>query len=105
VELIVMVLTAFPLGFFVRNRLVAYVAFIAVHAFVFVFQSLNLLIEWIGGDESAFGPYPDASGGDVAAYGVVNLVIYAIGLGLVYLGHRVAGRRRSRAVHLEPAAG
>jgi hypothetical protein len=105
VELFVMVLVAFPLGFLVPNRLVAYVAYIAVHAFVFVFQSLTLLIEWIGGDESAFGPYPDASGGDVAAYGVVNLVIYAVGLGLVYVGHRVGARRRSRAVHLDPVAG
>jgi hypothetical protein len=106
VELIVMVLVAFPLGFLVPNRLVAYVAYIAVHAFVFTFQTLTLLVAWVGGSEEAFGPYPRANDSDVVAYGVVNLVIYAVGLGLVYAGSRVAARRRARdgGVHLEPAA-
>lgn len=106
--LIVMILVAFPLGFLVRNRVVAFVAYIAVQAFAFTFQSVNLLIDWIGGTESAFGPYPHADSGEVWAYGVVNLVIYAVGLGLVYLGHRVGSRRRERrvgAVHLDPVSG
>jgi len=34
-ELVVMVLAPFPIGFFVRSRLAAFVAYIAVHAFVF----------------------------------------------------------------------
>ena len=104
-ELVLMILVPFPLGFLVRNRLVAFVAYIAVHAFVFSFQTLNLLLEWIGGSEEAFGPYPAASTGNVVGYGVVNLAIYAVGLGLVYLGHRLGSRRRERrsgAVHLDP---
>ena len=107
-ELVVMVIAPFPIGFFVRSRLAAFVAYIAVHAFVFTFQSLNLLIEWAGGSEEAFGPFPDASTGNVLSYGAVNLVIYAVGLGLVYLGSRLGARRRARTagpVALEPATG
>ena len=103
-----MILVPFPLGFLIRNRLVAYVAYIAVHAFVFTFQTLSLLIEWVGGSEEAFGAYPHASNSNVFGYGAVNLVIYAVGLGLVYLGHRVGSRRRVRqtaGVHLDPVAG
>ena len=103
-----MILVPFPLGFLVRNRLAAFVAYVAAHAFVFTFQTLNLLVEWIGGTSTAFGRYPDASTGEVMAYGLVNLVIYAVGLGLVYLGHRMGSRRRERrvgAVHLDPVAG
>jgi len=41
----------------------------------------------------------------VLSYGAVNLVIYGVGLGLVYLGSRLGARRRSRgrAVALEHA--
>jgi len=93
--LILMILVPFPLGFFVRNRLVAFVAFVAVHAFV-------------GGSEEAFGAHPKADNADVLAYGVMNLAIYAVSLGLVLLGHRVGRGRRARrtgTVHLDPVAG
>jgi hypothetical protein len=104
-ELIVMVLVPFPIGFFMRNRLAAFVTYIAVHGFVFTFQTLNLIVEWVGGSPEAFGTYPKASNSNVFSYGVVNLVIFAVGLGLVYLGHRLGGRRRARSgapVALEP---
>jgi len=97
VELIFMLLAPFPIGFLVRNRVVAFLAYIALHAFVFTFQTLMLIIEWVGGSTEAFGAYPDAATGEVVAYGVVNLVIYAAGLGLVYLGSRIAARRHRRA--------
>ena len=105
-ELIVMVLAPFPIGFFMRNRLAAFVTYIALHGFVFTFQTLNLLLEWIGGSQEAFGTYPKASNANVLSYGAVNLVIFAVGLGLVYLGHRLGARRRARtggAVALERA--
>lgn len=104
-ELILMVLAPFPIGFFVRNRLAAFVAYVALHSFVFTFQTLNLILEWAGGSPEAFGTYPRSSFGNVLSYGVVNLVIYGVGLGLVYLGSRLAARRRSRerAVALEHA--
>jgi hypothetical protein len=103
-ELILMVLAPFPIGFFIRNRPAAFVTYIAVHGFVFTFQTLNLILEWAGGSQEAFGPYPKASSGNVYSYGAVNLVIFGVGLGLVYLGSRLGARRRSRtasAVTLE----
>jgi predicted Na+-dependent transporter len=104
-ELIIMVLAPFPIGFLIRNRLAAFVTYIALHGFVFTFQTLNLILEWAGGSQEAFGPYPKASSGSILGYGLVNLVIFAVGLGLVYLGGRVGARRRSRerAVALEHA--
>ena len=95
-ELIVMLLVPFPIGFLLRSRTAAFIAYIALHAFVFTFQSLNLLLEWAGGSQEAFGAFPDASAGDVLSYGIVNLMIYAVGLGLVYLGSRLGSRRRAR---------
>lgn len=106
-ELIVMLLAPLPIGFLVKNRLAAYVAYIALHAFVFTFQSLQLIIEWAGGSEDAFGPFPKADSGQVWGYGVVNLVIYLVGLGLVTLGHWLGAKRRAkatRAVSLDPVA-
>ncbi len=92
-ELIVMIVAAFPIGFFIRNRTPAYITFIAVHGFVFTFQTLMLTIEWIGGSKAAFGPYPKADKAQVWSYAAVNLVIFVVGLGLVLLGQRVAARR------------
>ncbi|MET7399769.1 hypothetical protein ABZS66_40455 [Dactylosporangium sp. NPDC005572] len=96
-ELIAMVLVPFPVGFLVRNRLAAFVTYVAVHGFVFTAQTLNLLVEWVGGSTEAFGAYPDASDPEVLAYLVVNAVIFAAGLGLVWLGHRLGARRRARS--------
>jgi hypothetical protein len=93
VELIVLVLVPLPLGFFVHKRTAAFISYIAVQAFVFTFQSLNLLIEWVGGSTEAFGPYPHADKTEVFSYGAVNLVIYGVGLGLVVAGQRLARRR------------
>jgi hypothetical protein len=104
-ELILMVLAPFPIGFFVRNRPAAFITYIALHGFVFTFQTLNLILEWAGGSQEAFGPYPKSSSGNVFSYGAVNLVIFGVGLGLVYLGSRLGARRRSRsanAVALDP---
>lgn len=92
-ELIVMLLVPLPLGLLIRHRLAAFVAYIAVHSFVFTFQSLSLLLEWEGGDTSAFGKDP----GTPWSYGIVNALIFAVGLGLVALGHWLRNRKRSRA--------
>lgn len=105
-ELIIMMLAPFPIGYFMRNRLAAFVAYIAIHGFVFTFQTLNLVLEWVGGSQEAFGPYPKASSGNVFSYGAVNLIIFGVGLGLVYLGSRLGSRRRgTSAVALESATG
>jgi hypothetical protein len=99
-ELIIMIAIAFPIGFFIKNRTVAYLSYIAVHSFVFIFQSVDLITEWAGGSKSAFGPYPKASELQVWSYGLVNLLIFGAGLGLVALGHYVASRRRRKSVAL-----
>jgi hypothetical protein len=96
-ELITTLLIAFPLGFFIRPRLVAYLAYVAVHGYAFTLQSTQLTREWVGGSTEAFSGNPDTM---PWAYGLVNLAIYGVGLGLVTLGAAVATRRRSR---VEPA--
>jgi hypothetical protein len=96
-ELIAMVLLPFPLGYFLAKRSTAFVAYIAAFSFIFTFQTITLLREWVGGDTSAFRTDPDSF---EWSYALVNLAIYAAGLGLVWLGHRVAVRRRGK---LEPA--
>ena len=91
-ELILMLLVPFPAGFFMRNRLAAFVTYIAAQSFVFTFQTLELLREWVRGSTEAFPA--EVTGLDALPYGLVNAVIFAAGLGLVWLGHRVGGRRR-----------
>ncbi|WP_261555672.1 hypothetical protein [Frankia tisae] len=100
-ELITMVLAAFPIGFFIRSRLASYLTYIAVHSFVFSFQSMELTREWTGGDDSAFPKNPHT----VAwSYGAANLLIYAVGLGLVTLGFWLRNRRRTDRPATTPSA-
>jgi hypothetical protein len=94
VELIIMLLAPLPIGYFLRNRIAAYLAYIALHSFVFTFQSTILLKEWNGGDYSAFVKNPAAVDW---SYGLVNLLIFAAGLGLVTLGSWLSARRRRPA--------
>ncbi len=92
-ELIAALLVAFPLGYFIRQRLAAYLAYVAAHSFIFTFQTTALTREWVGGSTQAFPKEPDAI---PWAYGLVNLAIYGLGFGLVTLGGIVATRRRAR---------
>ncbi len=93
-ELIIVIVFAFPIGYFVRDKLTAFVVFIAIYAAAFSFQSMELTREWVGGDNAAFPKNPHT----VAwSYGVVNLLIYALGFGLLLLGRRVATKRQRRA--------
>lgn len=104
-NLIYTVLVAFALGFFVKSRVGAAAVYLAGGSFVFAFQSANLLLEWVGGSESAFGgPHPGYDSSKVFGYGAVNLLIALSGLGLVLLGARVAARRAARANSLGGAA-
>ena len=94
VELIIMLLVPLPIGYFIRNRMAAYLAYIALYSFVFTFQSTTLLKEWNGGDYSALAKNPAAVDW---SYGLVNLLIFAAGLGLVTLGSWLRARRRHPA--------
>jgi hypothetical protein len=99
---IVTVLFAFPLGFFLRNRLAAYVAYIAIFAYSFTFQTLYLLRAWVGDHSQVFAADPETL---PLSYLAVTGGIYVIGFLLVAAGHRVGSKRRSRstAVDLDPA--
>jgi hypothetical protein len=97
-DLILMVLAPFPIGWFIRHRLTAYVVYLAGFNFLFTFQSVKLITEWAGGNKEAFGGFPKASSGEVWSYGVVNLIILSVGLGLLTLGRYLAGRRAGHLV-------
>ena len=75
-----MLLAPLPIGYFIRNRMAAYLAYVALHSFVFTFQSTTLLKEWNGGGYSAFVKNPAAVDW---SYGLVNLLIFAAGLGQI----------------------
>ena len=94
-ELIIMLLAPFPIGYFIRNRMAAFLTYVALHSFVFTFQSTSLLKEWTGGDYSAFAKNPATADWP---YGLMNLAIYAVGLGLVALGSWVGAKRRCAAL-------
>ena len=101
-NLFLLILAPFPLGFFLRNRTAAFIAYIAAVQFVFTFQTALLLLDWGGGDEAAFGgPFPDHDLGQVFGYGAVNVIIFVVGLGLVTLGARLGRSRRSKANRVE----
>ena len=90
---VVTVLLAFPLGYLLRSHLAANVAYAIAYLWAFTFQSLYLTLSWVGGDYTAFEKGPDTF---PLSYGVVATGIFAVGFGLVALGHRVGARRVAR---------
>jgi len=86
-------LLAFPLGYLIRSHLAANVAFAIAYLWAFTYQGLYLTRAWVGGDHSAFPKEPDVF---PVSYGLVTAGIFAVGFGLVALGHRVAARRAVR---------
>ena len=89
---LLLLIAPLPLGFFLRSRMAAFVAYIALHSFVFTFQSTSLTLSWVRGSDEAF----ESSGATPWPYLLVNAVIYGIGLGLVALGAWLRQRRSSR---------
>ena len=75
------ILFAFPLGFFLRKRLTAFIVYVAIFAHVFTFQT----------------PYVIDADRTDWSYLLVTSLIYAAGFGLVALGHKVGRRRQRRA--------
>jgi hypothetical protein len=101
------ILAALPLGYFVPRRGVALVTFLIAHSFVFSWQSIGVLLTWLSGGKgigggSGFGPAPSGelpltfSNGELVAYGIVNLIIIAAGVGLVIIGAKLRARRSKR---------
>ena len=86
-------LFAFPLGYLLRSRLAANVTYAIAYLWAFTFQSLYLTLSWVGGDDSAFPKGLDAF---PLSYGLVAAGIFAVGFGLVALGHWARERRAAR---------
>ena len=89
---IVTILCAFPLGYFLRSHLAANTAYAIAYLWAFVFQTIYLMLDMLdGGKNPAFEPdsFP-------VSYGLVAATIFAVGFGLVALGHRVGRGRRER---------
>jgi hypothetical protein len=87
-------LVAFPLGFFVRSRVVATLTYAIAYLWAFTFQTLYLLLDMLEPDgDTAF-----EAGGFPMAYGLVTATVLVVGLGLVQVGHLLAGRRRGGVV-------
>ncbi len=93
---VVTILCAFPLGFFLRSHLAANTAYAIAYLWAFVFQGIYLMLDSISSgktlnDEPAFAPdeFP-------WQYGVVTLLIFVAGFGLVALGRRAGRGRRER---------
>lgn len=89
---VVTVLVAFPAGWLLRSHLAANVTYAIAYLWAFTFQTLYLTLSWVGGDDSAF-----AKDAFPFAYGLVSAGIFAVGFGLVALGHRGRARRSARA--------
>ena len=86
----VTVLSAFALGYFFRSRLAAMTTYAVAYLWAFVFQTLFLLLDALGGGANpAFQP-----GEFPLSYGLVTLAILVVGFPLVEGGHRVAARRK-----------
>lgn len=96
---IITLLTALPLGFLMGSWLAANLIYAVAYLWAFVFQTLYLLLPSVDGTS---GPTFEA---EVFpwSYGLVTLTIFAIGFGLVALGHRMRIRRQ-RSWGLAPQA-
>ena len=81
------------IGVLVAPRGTANVAYAIAYLWAFTFQGLYLTRSWVGGDDSAFAKNPDAL---PIEYGLVAAGIFAVGFGLVALGHRLGARRAER---------
>jgi len=110
-NIIFTIIAAPLLGWYVGKRLIAVSLYISGMAVVFSFQTLAVLIGWLGGergfggasDHGAFGPTPTGlplhfEDAEVWSYGALNLLITAVGVGLVVLVGWLRARRQRTAV-------
>lgn len=97
------------IGLFVRSRLLAVLFYLALEAILFSFQTLTVLLAWMGGqggfggaaDQGAFGPPPTGfpvafDEAEVWAYGLVNAGIIATGAALTVVVVVLCSRRRAK---------
>jgi hypothetical protein len=97
---VVTVLSAFALGYFFSSRLAAMTTYAVAYLWAFMFQTLFLLLDALGG-----GSNPAFEAGEFPlSYGLVALAIFLVGLGLVEGGRRVRARRRRPAASVPEMA-
>jgi len=89
----VVVLVALPAGYFLRSHLVANVTYAIAYLWAFSFQNVYLTRMWVGGDTSTFPKDGDTL---PLEYGAMTLIVFALGFGLVAVGHRLRARRGAR---------
>lgn len=93
---ILTIVAALPLGLLIRNRLGAYLAYAVAFGQVYTFQTANLVMEWTNGATAAFPRNGSTEMLDgTLGYFAFTSVIYAVGFGLVTLGHWLRNRRRT----------
>jgi hypothetical protein len=92
---ILTILGALPLGLLIRNRLAAYLVYAIAFSHVYTFQTANLVMEWTNGATAAF---PASTSRELLdgtlGYFAFTTAIYAVGFGLITLGHWLRNRRR-----------
>lgn len=102
-NLVFTIFGAFALGWFVRPRGRAVLAYLIADSFLFTYQTAYLVVMWTDESSGAFGGHPyDAD--DVVMYGVLNLILIGAGIGLVVLGARMRERRTSPSAAHEVVA-
>lgn len=97
------------IGLFVRSRLIATLLYLVIEAILFTFQTLAVLLAWMGAEGGfgganelgAFGPAPTGfpiTGYEagVWSYGLVNLLIMTIGVVLTILVVTLRNRGRAK---------
>jgi len=98
------VLCALPFGFFIKQRGLAVVAFMAADAFLFAAQTTLILLLGLTGHPSNDNAFSFASGPEhytvswpgFWSYVALNAVIALVGIGLVVLGNRIAAKRTAK---------
>ena len=93
---VVTILLAFPLGFFLRSHLAANTAYAIAYLWAFVFQGIYLMLDSINQGKTLNDDPAFVSDEFPWQYGVVTLLIFAAGFGLVAFGRRVGRGRRER---------
>ena len=98
-NIIYTILAALPIGFFVKKRGIAIVTYLLLGSILFAFQSVSVVLDWLSDNRPvAFGASPTGfpitySHSQFWGYGLVNLLVFVVGIGLTLVGTYVAQRR------------
>ena len=101
-NIIYTILAALPIGFFAKTRSGAVLTYLSVGAIVFSFQSVGVVLDWLSNNQPvAFGSSPSRfpitySHSQFWGYGLINLLIFSVGVSLTLLGGYLAERRASK---------